>query len=140
MHLSLCFFLRSDKITYKIANKEKCRLTVIAMAYIKGVLLEERERLLKERDYYKNELGRCLPTGTIVKKRINGHQYHYFQFRDKSHVRSIYIKASDLESYQKKIDERDETRKILRDIEENLELIDNALRRKQYGKPEGRIR
>lgn len=97
------------------------------MAYIIGVLQEERQRLLAEKAHYEEDLRKTLPAGTIVKKRIRGHAYPYFQYRDKQHIRSIYIKAGELEAYQERVEQRAMIRQALREINENLMVIDKSL-------------
>ena len=72
------------------------------MKVIKGVLEEELANSMAMQKTYERELAR-LPTGSLVKKRINGHEYWYLQIRQEGRVRFIYkgkLSAKAVERYQ----------------------------------------
>ena len=51
------------------------------MPVIKSVLKEELENSLRMKSDYERELAK-LPKGSLIKKRIKGHEYYYLVFRD----------------------------------------------------------
>ncbi|MCH7559271.1 MAG: hypothetical protein IIB56_17705 [Planctomycetes bacterium] len=59
------------------------------MNVIKSVLKEELANSLAMKKDYERELAK-LPKGSLVKKKIKGHEYYYLQVREKGKVRFIY--------------------------------------------------
>jgi len=65
------------------------------MKVIKSVLKEELANSLAMKRDYERELAR-LPKGSLVKKKIKGHEYYYLQVREKGKVKDSFTKASSL--------------------------------------------
>ena len=59
------------------------------MPIIKGVLREELENSLWMKEDYERELAK-LPKGSLIKKKIKGHEYYYLVLR-KNGGGEIYI-------------------------------------------------
>ncbi|SEH41299.1 hypothetical protein [Selenomonas sp. KH1T6] len=98
------------------------------MPYILEVLKEERERLINQKKDYiaiLTELPRV--GGSIVRKTISGHIYHYFAYREGKKVKTEYIKKNDVDDFRKKIAERDRIRRIISGIDSDLDVIEKAL-------------
>lgn len=98
------------------------------MPYILGVLEEEHERLISQKNDYMSIL-KDLPRvgGSIVEKTISGHIYHYFAYREGHKVKTEYIKKNSLEDFKRKIAERDRIRRIISGIDSDLKVIEKAL-------------
>lgn len=64
------------------------------MKVIKSVLKEELANSLAMKKSYERDLAK-LPKGSLVKKKIKGHEYYYLQVREKGKGRFIY-KANSL--------------------------------------------
>jgi len=56
---------------------------------IKEVLQEELQNSLQMKKRYEEELAK-LPKGSLIKKKIKGHNYYYLELREKSKVKFIY--------------------------------------------------
>jgi hypothetical protein len=63
-----------------------------------------------------------LPKGSLRKRIVRGKEYYYLQYRDGSHVKSIYVKASDYESLQIEINSRKELERKARELEHRLSV------------------
>ena len=101
------------------------------MPYIVGVLEEEQDRLLGQKADYTSILKDLPRTGgSIVVKSIAGHKYHYFAYREGKKVKTKYIRKKDLETFQKKVMERDRICRIIEGIDEDLGVIEKSLRGK----------
>lgn len=100
------------------------------MPYILGVLEEEQERLISQKNDYL-EILKELPRvgGSVVEKKISGHIYHYFSYREGNKVKTDYIKKKDLEEFQKKVAERERIRRIIAGIDSDLLVIEKAMKR-----------
>ena len=59
------------------------------MPIIKGVLREELENSLWMKEDYERELAK-LPKGSLIKKKIKGHEYYYLVLRKNGVVKFIY--------------------------------------------------
>ena len=61
-----------------------------------------------------------LPKGSLRKRIIRGREYHYLQYRDGTHIKSLYIKAKDVDKLQLEIESRKELEERVRDLEHRL--------------------
>ena len=59
------------------------------MGVIKGVLREELENSLRMENGYERELAK-LPRGSLIKKKVKGHEYYYLLLREHGRVKFIY--------------------------------------------------
>ena len=103
------------------------------MKVIKSVLKEELANSLAMKKSYERELAK-LPKGSLVKKKIKGHEYYYLQVREKDGPKFIYKgKLSDEEV--KKYDEakkyRAQYRKLLSETKKQIKFLRTALRGKE---------
>ena len=79
----------------------------------------DNNRTLKKLNKERHNLGKrisSLPKGAVRKKAIRGKEYYYLQYRDGNKVRSKYIPASDVDELTKKVEERREAEKRLREL------------------------
>jgi len=75
------------------------------MSILSEILNEEYERLNKTILSYEAIVA-DLPKGTIRKKMIGGRKYDYLQWREKTHIRSKYIKPEDVAALREQIERR----------------------------------
>ena len=73
----------------KLCGNDFCPSKGCKMNVIKSVLKEELANSLAMKKDYERELAK-LPKGSLVKKKIKGHEYYYLQVREKGKVRFIY--------------------------------------------------
>ncbi len=59
------------------------------MGVIKGALKEELNNSLQMKKSFERELAK-LPKGSLIKKKIKGHEYYYLLLREKGKVKFIY--------------------------------------------------
>ena len=103
------------------------------MGVIKGVLKEELNNSLRMKKNYERELAK-LPKGSLVKKKIKGHEYYYLQLREKGKVRFIYkgkIFSGEIAKYKSAKEYRAKYRKALSQIKRQIRFLRSALRGKE---------
>jgi len=102
------------------------------MGVIKGVLREELENSLHMKGNYERELAK-LPKGSLIKKRIKGHEYYYVVLRQNGKVRFIYkarIGKDEKDKYMKAKEYRSKYRKLLSQMKRQIRFLRGALRGK----------
>ncbi len=103
------------------------------MGAIKGVLKEELENSLRMRVDYERELAK-LPKGSLIKKKIKGHEYYYPLLRDKGKVRFIYrgkVSKDEIKKYKEAKELRAKYRKLLSQVKKQIKFLRSALRGKE---------
>ena len=103
------------------------------MKVIKSVLREELANSLAMKRDYERELAR-LPKGSLVKKKIKGHEYYYLQVREKSKVRFIYkgkLSDREVEGYKQAKEYRAKYRKLLSQVKKQIKFLKGILRGKE---------
>lgn len=103
------------------------------MKVIKSVLKEELANSLAMKKNYERELAR-LPKGSLVKKKIKGHEYYYLQVREHGKGRFIYKgKLSDeqVEKYRNAGTYRAQYRRLLSELKKQIKFLRTALRGKE---------
>lgn len=103
------------------------------MGIIKGVLKEELENSLRMKKSYERELAK-LPKGSLVKKKIKGHEYYYLLLRDKGKVRFIYkgkISKNEIVKYKDVKEYRAKYRKLLSQVKKQIKYLRSTLRGKE---------
>jgi effector-binding domain-containing protein len=98
---------------------------------IKGVLREELQNSLQMKKRYEEELAK-LPKGSLIKKKIKGHDYYYVVFREKSKVKFIY-KGSKLpldvvKKYSEDKKLRAKYRNLLSQVKEQISFLERSLK------------
>lgn len=97
------------------------------MSVLDDVLEEEYSRLSRMKDRMEAEyLG--LPKGYISKKKINGYDCYYLQYRDGSKIVSHYIKPDEFDHLQSAIDRRKSLKESLKNIDVEIQKIERALK------------
>lgn len=96
------------------------------MTVLQEVLLEEYDRILRTEKMIVKELD-GLPNGYISRKKIRGREYCYLQWRDGGKVRSLYIKPSEVDEYEKKIALRKKDQQALKELAESKRMLARAL-------------
>jgi hypothetical protein len=106
------------------------------MGVIKGVLKEELKNSLEMKKNYERELAK-LPKGSLIKKKVKGHEYYYLVERINGKVQFTYKgKVSDMpkEEIKKYADAkkyRAKYRKLLSQIKKQIKYLRSALRGKE---------
>lgn len=103
------------------------------MKVIKSVLKEELANSLVMKKSYERELAK-LPRGSLVKKKIKGHEYYYLQVREKGKVRFIYkgkLSGEEIEKYREARKYRAEYRRLLSELKKQIKFLRTALRGKE---------
>ena len=102
---------------------------VIIMSVIKNVLKEEESRLLHLQQIYLKKIAE-FPRGSIQKKRIYNHDYHYLVYRNPKERKQILKLIKDnntLIELKSQIEERKHFEKLLKDLEQELKLVRKVL-------------
>lgn len=100
---------------------------------IKGVLREELANSLQMKKDYERELAK-LPKGSLIKKKIKGHEYHYLLLREGKKVRFIYkgkVSQTEIQKYQEAKKYRARYRNLLSQVKKQIKFLRSALRGKQ---------
>jgi sRNA-binding regulator protein Hfq len=103
------------------------------MGVIKGVLKEELENSLRMKSGYERELAN-LPKGSLIKKKVKGHEYYYLLLRDKGKVKFIYkgkVSGDEIKKYQEAKEYRVKYRKLLSQVKKQIRFLRSALRGKE---------
>ncbi|MFC1635277.1 hypothetical protein ACFL5Z_10590 [Planctomycetota bacterium] len=103
------------------------------MKVIKSVLKQELANSLAMKKNYERELAK-LPKGSLVKKKIKGHEYYYLQVREKGKVRFIYkgkLSDKEIEKYGSAKKYRAKYRKLLSELKKQIKFLRTALRGKE---------
>ena len=103
------------------------------MKVIKSVLKEELANSLAMKKTYERELAK-LPKGSLVKKKIKGHEYYYLQVREKGKVRFIYkgkLSGEEIEKYRNATKYRAQYRRLLSELKKQIKFLRTTLRGKE---------
>jgi len=103
------------------------------MGVIKGVLKEELENSLRMKSAYERELAK-LPKGSLIKKKVKGHEYYYLLLRDKGKVKFIYkgkVSDEEIKKYEEAKEYRAKYRKLLSQVKKQIRFLRSALRGKE---------
>ncbi len=94
------------------------------MGVIKSVILDEYDRNRRMQQVYEQERAK-LPHGAITRKKIKGHEYYYWMYRENGIVVNKYIssKDHDIDSLLKKVEKRKQLDQLIRKLKkEQLEM------------------
>ena len=98
---------------------------------IKGVLKEELENSIKMQKQYEEELQK-LPVGSLIKKKIKGHEYYYIVMRENGKVKFVYkgkrVSKALIEEYARAKEMRAKYRKLLSQLKKQIKFLKGALR------------
>ena len=103
------------------------------MKIIKGVLKEELDNSLRMQKNYERELSK-LPKGSLIKKRIKGHDYYYLVLRQHGKVKFIYkgsIPDDSFQKYRQAKEYRAKYRKLLSEVKKQVKFLRSTLRGKK---------
>ena len=103
------------------------------MAAIKGVMREELENSIQMKNDYEGALTK-LPRGSLVKKKIKGHEYYYLVMRVKGKVKLIYkgkVSEDIIKKYKEAKEYRAKYRKLLSQVKKQIRFLKGALRGKE---------
>jgi len=106
---------------------------VANMGAIKGVLKEELENSIRMEEDYEKQLAK-LPRGSLIKKRIKGHEYYYLLLREAGKVRFIYkgkVAPGEIKKYQVAKEYRAKYRKLLSHVKKQIRFLRSTLRGKE---------
>jgi hypothetical protein len=98
---------------------------------IKGVLREELQNSLQMKKRYEEELAK-LPKGSLIKKKIKGHDYYYVVLREKSKVKFIYkgrkLPLDAVKKYSEAKKLRARYRNLLSQVKEQISFLKRSLK------------
>ena len=98
---------------------------------IKGVLKEELDNSIGMKEKYEKELEK-LPVGSLIKKKIKGHEYYYIVFREKGDVKFNYQGKNVSDELKKEYSRAKELRKKYRSnisqLKKQIKFLKGALR------------
>ena len=103
------------------------------MGIIKGVLKEELVNSRRMKKNYERELAK-LPRGSLVKKKVKGHEYYYLLLREKGKVKLIYkgkVLESEIKKYREAKEYRAKYRKLLSQVKKQIRFLRSTLRGKE---------
>ena len=103
------------------------------MGVINGVLREELKNSLQMKKDYERELSK-LPKGSLIKKKIKGHEYFYLLMRKGKKVKFIYkgkLPEEEVRKYQKSKEIRAKYRKLLSQVKKQIKFLRSSLRGKE---------
>ncbi len=103
------------------------------MKVIKGVLQEELDNSLRMKKDYERELSK-LAKGSLIKKKIKGHEYYYLVLRKSGEVKFIYkgkISAGEIEKYKRTKEYRTKYRKMVSELNRQIKFLRSTLRGKK---------
>ena len=104
------------------------------MRVIKGLLEEELANSLAMKKSYERELAK-LPKGSLVKKKVKGHEYYYIVFREKGKVKSIYkgkkVSKNEIKKYKQAKQYRARYRHLLSEVKKQIKFLRSTLRGKK---------
>ena len=103
------------------------------MGVLKGVLKEELGNSLRMKAGYEKALA-GLPRGSIVRKKIRGHYYHYLVMREGAKIRFIYkgkLLDDEVSRYRQIKEMRAKYRQLLSRVKRQIKFLRSALRGKE---------
>ena len=103
------------------------------MKVIKSVLKEELCNSLAMKKDYERELAK-LPKGSLVKKKIKGHEYYYLVAREKGKIRFVYkgkLSDKEVKKYKQAQQYRAKYRKLLSEVKKQIKFLEGTLRGKE---------
>jgi hypothetical protein len=103
------------------------------MRVLKGVLKEELDNSLLIKGDYEKELAK-LPKGSLVKKKIKGHEYYYLVVRESGKIRFEYrgkVSKEEIKKYKEAKEYRAKYRHLLSMVKKQIRFLRSALRGKE---------
>ncbi len=98
---------------------------------IKGVLKEELQNSSHMKKRYEEELAK-LPKGSLIKKKIKGHEYYYILFREKGKVKFIYkgriLPPDVIRKYSEAKKLRAKYRNLLSQVKQQIKFLSKSLK------------
>lgn len=122
--------ISAAKLPYKSIPVSYCMVTGLKMA-IKGILKEELENSIRMRKRYEEELTK-LPRGSLIKKKIKGHEYYYIVMRENGKVKFKYegkkVSKARIKEYERAKALRAKYRRLLSQVKKQIKFLERALR------------
>ena len=103
------------------------------MGVIKGALKEELKNSLQMKKSFEKELAK-LPQGSLIKKKIKGHEYYYLLLRQEGKVKFIYkgkISDDEIKKFKEAKNYRAKYKKSLSMIKRQIKFLRGVLRGKE---------
>ena len=104
------------------------------MKVIKSILEEELANSLSMKKNYEIQLAK-LPKGSLVKKKVKGHEYYYLVVREDGKVRTIYkgkqLSDKEIQKYVHAKEYRAKYRNLLSEVKKQIKFLRSTLRGKK---------
>ena len=99
------------------------------MGVIKSVILDEYDRNKRMQQAYEHELE-ALPRASITQKKINGHVYYYWMYRENGKVVNKYISAKNnrINDLLEQVQRRRELKRLIRNLRQEQSEMERYLR------------
>ncbi len=98
---------------------------------VRSVLEEELKNSLRLKKNYERALAK-LPKGSLVKKKIKGHEYYYLILREQGKVKFIYkgknVSSETIKRYREAKQLRAKYRKLLSETRKQIKFLKRALK------------
>ncbi|MCD6422982.1 MAG: hypothetical protein J7L42_02530 [Elusimicrobia bacterium] len=98
---------------------------------IKSVLKEELKNSLRLKKKYEQALAK-LPKGSLIKKKIKGHEYYYLLLRERGKVKFIYkgkkVSPDTVKKYKEAKQLRAKYRKLLLECKKQIKFLERSLK------------
>ena len=98
---------------------------------IKDVLKEELLNSIRMKKKYEQELSN-LPVGSLIKKKIKGHEYYYIVLREKGKVKFIYkgknVSENIIEEYTKAKNLRKKYKNTITQLKKQIKFLKDTIR------------
>ncbi len=104
------------------------------MKIIKNMLDEELANSLEMKKNYERELAK-LPKGSLIKKKVKGHEYYYLVKREEGKVKFIYkgkkVSEEEIKKYKQAKEYRAKYRKLLSEVKKQIKFLKGIARGKK---------
>ncbi len=104
------------------------------MKVIKSVLKEELANSLTMKKNYESQLAK-LPKGSLIKKKVKGHEYYYLVVREEGKVKFTYkgkkISDKEIQKYKQAKEYRAKYRKLLSEVKKQIKFLRSVSRGKK---------
>ncbi len=100
------------------------------LSMIEAQLLDQYIKCINGIKAYEHEIQDKCVEGYISSKKINGHVYHYLQWKKNGKLQSKYIKKEHLPLLEKNIEMRKEYEEIISEMKESVKKIEAFIGKK----------
>ncbi|MFH0787930.1 MAG: hypothetical protein V2B13_09995 [Pseudomonadota bacterium] len=96
---------------------------------IKGMLIEELKNSIEMSESYAKALAR-IPRGSLIKKKIKGHDYYYVIYREGDKIKWVYkgsLSEGEIKKYQENKKSRAQYRQLMARVNRQIKFLRGAI-------------